>query len=55
VVAGAQSSAFWGFVDVLKGLKSDGRLPQLVLLENVTGFLSSHGGQDFENALLALN
>src|SRR5205807_8083513 len=27
----------------------------LVLLENVTGFLTSHGGQDFEQALLALN
>jgi DNA (cytosine-5)-methyltransferase 1 len=26
-----------------------------VLLENVTGFLTSHGGRDFEQALLALN
>lgn len=54
-LAGAQSSAFWGFIDILKGLKRDRRLPPLVLLENVTGFLSSHGGQDFEEALLALN
>lgn len=54
-LAGAQSSAFWGFIDALKGLKRERRLPPLVLLENVTGFLSSHDGQDFENALLALN
>lgn len=54
-LAGAQSSAFWGFIGVLKSLKRRHRLPPLVLLENVTGFLSSHGGRDFEDALVALN
>ncbi len=54
-LAGAQSSAFWGFIDTLKAMKRERRLPPLVLLENVTGFLTSHGGQDFEDALLALN
>lgn len=54
-LAGAQSSAFWGFVDILKTMKRERRLPPLVLLENVTGFLTSHGGLDFEDALLALN
>jgi DNA (cytosine-5)-methyltransferase 1 len=54
-LAGEQSSAFWGFVDILKMMKRERRLPPLVLLENVTGFLSSHSGQDFENALFALN
>lgn len=54
-LAGAQSSAFWGFVDILTAMKREGRLPELVLLENVTGFLTSHGGRDFEDALLALN
>ncbi len=54
-LAGAQSSAFWGFIDILKGMKRERRLPPLVLLENVTGFLSSHEGRDFEDALLALN
>lgn len=47
---GKESSAFWGFVEVLRH-----RRPPLVLLENVVGFLQSHGGKDFENALLALN
>ncbi len=54
-LAGAQSSAFWGFVDALKAMKREKRLPPLVLLENVTGFLSSRDGGDFEDALLALN
>jgi DNA (cytosine-5)-methyltransferase 1 len=54
-LAGAQSSAFWGFIDLLKAMKRERRLPPLVLLENVTGFLTSHDGHDFENALIALN
>jgi DNA (cytosine-5)-methyltransferase 1 len=54
-LAGAQSSAFWGFVKVLKALKREGRVPPLVLLENVTGFLTSHAGRDLEGALRALN
>jgi DNA (cytosine-5)-methyltransferase 1 len=54
-LSGLQSSAFWGFIDILKGMKSERRLPPLVLLENVTGFLSSNDGRDFEDALLALN
>ena len=31
------------------------RRPPIVLLENVVGFLTSHGGRDFQAALLALN
>lgn len=54
-LAGAQSSAFWGFIDILKAMKQERRLPVLIMLENVTGFLTSHEGLDFENALLALN
>jgi DNA (cytosine-5)-methyltransferase 1 len=50
---GAQSSAFWGFVDLLRGMAH--RRPPLVLLENVAGFLTSNKGQDFREALLALN
>ena len=50
---GNHSSAFWGFVDILT--KMEKRKPPLVLLENVTGFLTSHGGADFRQALLALN
>jgi len=52
-LAGQQSSAFWGFIDALKGMA--GRRPPLVLLENVAGFLTSCDGNDFRDACLALN
>jgi DNA (cytosine-5)-methyltransferase 1 len=52
-LAGEQSSAFWGFVEILTKLGH--RRPPMVLLENVTGFLTSHDGNDFRDALLALN
>ena len=51
--AGKQSSAFWGFIDILDNLAD--RHPPLVMLENVPGFLTSHKGKDFREALLALN
>lgn len=52
-LAGAQSSAFWGFIDAIRGMGA--RKPPLLLVENVTGFLTSHQGRDFQEALLALN
>lgn len=52
-LAGPQSSAFWGFVDVIKGMGA--RKPPLLLIENVTGFLTSNKGEDFQAALAALN
>jgi len=52
-LAGEHSSAFWGFRRVLEGL--GGRRPPLVLLENVVGFMTSHGGRDFRAVLLSLN
>jgi DNA (cytosine-5)-methyltransferase 1 len=50
---GKESSAFWGFVRILKEMGD--RRPRLVLIENVVGFLMSHGGKDFAQALSALN
>ena len=52
-LSGEHSSAFWGFVEILEKLGAG--KPPLVLLENVAGFLTSHGGADFKDALLALN
>lgn len=52
-LAGTNSSAFWGFVDAIKGMGK--RRPPLVLLENVAGFLTSNDGNDFRDALIALN
>lgn len=52
-LGGKQSSAYWGFVRILDEMAE--RRPPIVLLENVAGFLTSHGGRDFQAALLALN
>jgi DNA (cytosine-5)-methyltransferase 1 len=52
-LSGQQSSAFWGFLNILKGMSD--RRPPLVMLENVSGFLTSHDGADFSDACLALN
>jgi DNA (cytosine-5)-methyltransferase 1 len=52
-LAGEQSSAFWGFIDILTKLGN--RRPPMILLENVTGFLTSNDGDDFRDALLSLN
>jgi DNA (cytosine-5)-methyltransferase 1 len=52
-LAGTGSGAFWGFIDAIKGMGR--RKPPIVLLENVTGFLTSHNGNDFRDACIALN
>jgi len=52
-LAGKQSSAFWGFTRILTELGA--RKPPLILLENVVGFLTSHGGEDLTQALRTLN
>lgn len=52
-LAGEHSSALWPFLEVLH--KVEHMRPRLILLENVPGFLSSHGGADFRSALIALN
>ncbi|MFW6240681.1 MAG: DNA cytosine methyltransferase [Thermodesulfobacteriota bacterium] len=52
-LGGKQSSAFWGFIRILEGMGH--RRPPMVLLENVSGFLTSKKGEDFREALRALN
>jgi len=50
---GKESSSFWGLIRIISDMGQ--RRPRLVMLENVVGFLMSHGGRDLEQALLALN
>ncbi len=52
-LVGKQSSAFWGFISLLEEMND--KRPPIILLENVSGFLTSHQGKDFESALKALN
>jgi DNA (cytosine-5)-methyltransferase 1 len=46
-LAGARSSAFWGFWRLMQGLDAEARAPKCLVIENVTGLLTSHGGEDF--------
>lgn len=52
-LAGRQSGALWPFIELLHKLEYT--RPSVVMLENVPGFLSSHGGADLRSALIALN
>lgn len=44
---GSRSGTFWPFWELLEKLSADGRKPRTVVLENVCGLLTSHGGRDF--------
>ncbi|MCC6493406.1 MAG: DNA cytosine methyltransferase, partial [Pirellulales bacterium] len=52
-LAGEQSGALFGFLQALERLRQ--RRPRMVLLENVPGFLTSHGGADFATAVEELS
>ena len=53
-LAGTRSSAFWGFWSLMKGLNAEARAPRMIVIENVVGLLSSHGGADFTALCQAL-
>jgi len=53
VINGDHSSAFWGFVKILKAQADSA--PPLILVENVPGWLYSNGGKDFRVTVQALN
>ncbi len=44
---GARSGTFWPFWKLMSGLKAERRPPKIIILENVCGLLTSHGGEDF--------
>lgn len=50
-----RSGAFWGFHRLIDKLNAEGRAPDILALENVTGLLSSHGGADFAALITALD
>lgn len=51
---GERSGTFWPFWNLMKGLIKEGRGPHLIILENVCGTLTSHGGKDFSAICSAL-
>lgn len=53
-LAGGRSSAFFGFWRLVEALDEAGRAPRTVVIENVSGLLTSHGGADFTALCRAL-
>ena len=53
-LSGQRSSAFWGFWRLIEGLDDQGRAPNVIVIENVVGLLTSNGGQDFTAICQAL-
>jgi DNA (cytosine-5)-methyltransferase 1 len=54
-LGGARSSAFYGFWRLMEALDDEGRAPDQIVIENVTGLFTSHGGADFTALCRALN
>lgn len=54
-LAAPRSGAFWGFHRLVEKLNAEQRAPDLLVLENVTGLLTSHGGADFTALAHALD
>jgi DNA (cytosine-5)-methyltransferase 1 len=50
-----RSGTFGAFVKLMKRLKSNGRLPRIVVLENVVGLLTINGGEEFKAVVAALD
>ncbi|HEY3949706.1 DNA cytosine methyltransferase [Phenylobacterium sp.] len=46
-LAGGRSGAFFGFWRLIEALAAEGRPPRAIVIENVGGLLTSHGGRDF--------
>lgn len=45
---GERSGTFYRFWGIMEQMASEGRAPDIIALENVTGTLTSHQGKDFE-------
>ena len=54
-IDGADSGAFWPFMNLLAEYCDLNPHPRGILLENVAGFVSSNGGEDLYRAISALN
>ncbi|MDO9336703.1 MAG: DNA cytosine methyltransferase [Caulobacter sp.] len=53
-LTGGRSGAFFGFWRLVQALAAEGRAPRTVVIENVVGLLTSHGGADFTALCAAL-
>ena len=54
-LSGDRSGTFWTFWNLIKTLRSEGRAPSMIVLENVLGTLTSRAGEDFAAIATALS
>jgi len=54
-LAGGRSGTFWSFWKLIKSLKTEGRAPKVIALENVCGTLTSNNGEDIRAIYHALS
>ena len=53
-LTGGRSSAFFGFWWLIEALAGQDRAPRVIVIENVAGLFTSHGGRDFEAICVSL-
>lgn len=53
-LAGNRSGVFWAFWKLMQELKIENRNPPIIALENVSGLITSHDGQDLMNLTASL-
>lgn len=53
-LSAARSGAFWGFWRLMRQLHAEGRAPRVIVVENVKGLFTSHGGRDFDAIAAAM-
>lgn len=51
---GDRSGSFWLFWRLIQKLGQEARAPKMIVLENVCGLLTSHGGEDFTSLCKAI-
>lgn len=54
-LGGEHSSTLFGFIEVMRRLNEQRKMPSLIMIENVTGLLTGHHGKDFEQTCQALS
>lgn len=53
-LSGSRSGYFWSVIELIAKAKNRGHRPQVLAFENVPGFVSQNGGQDFVSAIRAV-
>lgn len=53
-LAGSRSNLFWSFWNLILELKKERRNPPIIVIENVSGLINSHNGNDLSSLIVAL-